>query len=1324
MTDTDSLIKGKIHYYGREQYYQAMQDMCVAATKKYGNDPVYRFYSALSHLLQGRIQEAIRQLQPLQNEREVMLGTILALIHAHRRCQTLDREALAHLDAKLKEERKKASEIPLYYAGIFLMLCGRVDKAREYVDRMLKLNPENADGLVLKGWIELNAGKEAKARDIMQYFETVLEQSPRHMDALFGKAKLYENRSSYHDAMETLNLLVVAYPNFTAPLVEKMKVNLAEQDWDQCLESANRVLALDSHNIEAMKFQALHVLCRLGNYEDAAQSLRTLYAEMDRSEPNNAALFVHMAQLFSRLCGRNRVILEETMMMASKAAKVDTGSAEYLTEVGYQCLLQGRNKEATKYYKNATKLDESSVAALTGIISCQLLDGQVDVAEQQLEFLKEVQRSLGASPDILYLSAVLARMKNRPADNILGLLHEAIDNHFKNHRGMIFGATYLAALNPDFLLLIVNECLLYAPNQPSERESVGQSVPAVVARALLVLDAVTRACPALLTALVTSARLKFITGDIKGAAAALQHVLDNIDSTSSEAHLLMAQIQLYQGNFKQAQQSLEVGLSYNFEVREQPTYHLVRARVLKKQGQYQEAINTLKACLNIANTRPTTTKGSRNKAEMTVPDRASVFLELCDAYRLNNQPNEAAAIMTQAMTEFQGTGEEVRLNMASADLALARGDPQHALSLLRAVEPIQQYYLQARDKMASIYLNHLKDKRMFASCYREVVEKDPTPQSYLMLGDAYMAIQEPDRAIEVYEQALKRNPRDSLLACRMGVALVKTHQYGKAINYYKEAIKTGSNNQLRYDMAELQMRLKQYDKAEKTISQALEVETHNPLDLNAMLSQAKLLNLLAKVHERSGHYEQALATLSRGKDVQVRVLKRSQVELPDSVPEQRQLAGSMCGKMAEHASNQRDFDRAIKLYKEALTYDPDHPSTLLALARLYMQTNDLDQCQYTCMTLLRTDKENDSATVMMADLSYRRNEYDTAMFHFQQLLERRPAYFPALARLVEVMRRTGTLDEAGPYLDRAEHATLRSNTDAGYNFCRGLYEWFLGNPNAALKYFNKARKDDEWGQRAIYNMIEICLNPDNDTIGGETFETVDGEVSQSGARDTLDMAIRTADKLLKELHPKPGDQQVSHQILSNFLLLATKQKPNAERALQEFMTIASQESYKDHVGAILGMATAYMILKQTPRARNQLKRLSKAVWNFEDAEYLERCWLLLGDIYVQNGKYDMATELLRRVLQHNRSCMKAYEYMGFIMEKEQSYRDASYNYEQAWKFSGTTNPMIGYKLAFNYMKAKRFVDAIDVCHSVLAKHPEYPRIRKDILDKSRASIRI
>ena len=48
-----------------------------------------------------------------------------------------------------------------------------------------------------------------------------------------------------------------------------------------------------------------------------------------------------------------------------------------------------------------------------------------------------------------------------------------------------------------------------------------------------------------------------------------------------------------------------------------------------------------------------------------------------------------------------------------------------------------------------------------------------------------MAITEPERALEIYEQALKRNPRDFTLAAKMGKALQKTHQYGKALNYYK-----------------------------------------------------------------------------------------------------------------------------------------------------------------------------------------------------------------------------------------------------------------------------------------------------------------------------------------------------------------------------------------------------------------------------------------------------------------------------------------------------------------------------------------------------------
>ena len=59
----------------------------------------------------------------------------------------------------------------------------------------------------------------------------------------------------------------------------------------------------------------------------------------------------------------------------------------------------------------------------------------------------------------------------------------------------------------------------------------------------------------------------------------------------------------------------------------------------------------------------------------------------------------------------------------------------------------------------------------------------------------------------------------------------------------------------RFDMAELLMRLKQYDKAEKCIAQALEAENQAPAAdaLQSLMSQAKFFGLLAQVHERSGN---------------------------------------------------------------------------------------------------------------------------------------------------------------------------------------------------------------------------------------------------------------------------------------------------------------------------------------------------------------------------------------------------------------------------------------------------------------------------------------
>lgn len=83
--------------------------------------------------------------------------------------------------------------------------------------------------------------------------------------------------------------------------------------------------------------------------------------------------------------------------------------------------------------------------------------------------------------------------------------------------------------------------------------------------------------------------------------------------------------------------------------------------------------------------------------------------------------HEATKTMQDAMNEFKGTSEETRISVANVDLLLNRGDVDNALALLKKIEPSQPYYIEAREKMASVYLKYRKDKRLYAATYKLVI---------------------------------------------------------------------------------------------------------------------------------------------------------------------------------------------------------------------------------------------------------------------------------------------------------------------------------------------------------------------------------------------------------------------------------------------------------------------------------------------------------------------------------------------------------------------------------------------------------------------------
>ncbi|KAF3843060.1 hypothetical protein F7725_001909 [Dissostichus mawsoni] len=1107
-----------IRCYCYEKYFNHAVNAAAAAQRKFSNDPIYMFFHAYGNLMQDQMQEASIELDTIRDSRDVSLCTLMALVFAEKKKTNPDKEVIQELDAKVKDDRKSASPKSLYYAGMFLWLLGRNDKAREYTERMIKLSSGSREGIILKAWIDVTSGKDAYARKAGKYFDEGLKEKA-DVFALMGKAQYYEYRQNYSGALEMVNQVIVSFPGFSPALIKKMKLLLSLQDWEQTIDAAHRLLQKDTNNLEALRMLALHSLCRDGDISESVKQLSNLISSLEILEPHNPELFYRMSLAFTRVCGRNEKVIEQTFRMVERAFSVASGDSDLATELGYQMVLQGKIKEAMKWYKTAMTLDETSVSALTGIIRCQLIEGHIDDAEQQLEFLTEIQQSIGKSGELLYLRAVLAVKKRRPQEEVTNLLNDAVDTHFSTLQGLPLGVEYFEKLNPDFLLEIVKEYLALCPPKPPAQ---GQPPAPQLQHCATLLDTVVKIVPGL------PQGVPACQSDIDAAQSSLEHCLEQCPS-HADAHLLMAQIHLLQGNFSLCSQSLELCLSHNFEIREHPLYHLIRAQAKKKMGELAEAIQTLQMAMLLPGVRRTgsSSKSKNKKIELSPADCLSVFLELAEALWLNGEQD--------AINDFSGTPEELRVTIANADLALLRGDTELALSMLRNITPEQPYYIQAKEKMADIYLNHRKEKRLYASCYREIVEKLPSPHTYLLLGDAYMNIQEPEKAIEVYEQALKKNPKAGALASKIGKALVKTHNYVKAINYYEAALKTEQQNFLRYDLAELLMKMKQYQRCETVLLEALVHESVN--ELQALSDNCRYLVLLAKIQNKVDKNEEALLSLQKARDVQAKVLKRVQLEQPDAVPMQKQLAAEICAEIAKHYTSQRGYERAVKFYKEALVYCETDRKVMLELARLYLTLDDVDSCHDQCSIILKNDQLNEDATLMMADIMFRKQEYEQAVFHFQQLLERKPDNYPTLSRLIELLRRAGKLEEVPRFLDMAEKHSSRTKFDPGFNYCKGLCLWFTGEPNEALWHFNKARKDNDWGQNAVYNMIEIYLNPDNDTMGGEVFQNLDGDIGNSTEKqESEQLSVRTAEKLLKELKPQTPGGHTQLRILEKLLL--------------------------------------------------------------------------------------------------------------------------------------------------------------------------------------------
>ncbi|KAH7826781.1 putative flagellar associated protein [Monocercomonoides exilis] len=488
----------------------------------------------------------------------------------------------------------------------------------------------------------------------------------------------------------------------------------------------------------------------------------------------------------------------------------------------------------------------------------------------------------------------------------------------------------------------------------------------------------------------------------------------------------------------------------------------------------------------------------------------------------------------------------------------------------------------------------------------------------------------------------------------------------------------------------------------------------------------------------------------------------------DLLQQERHVMAVLCSAKADILSLQGEKEQAIRMLRDVLNYEENNEEALLSLARLSLDGNNLDECEQRCEHLLRLKQNNEEALLMLADIKFQKREFSSTSTRFLSLLKQNPLHFSALHKTIQLLHRAGRLDDVPQLIEDAtrESKKLSGSIAPGLHFCIGCYERYRYNYSAAIEHFNLCRRDSEWGVAAVSQMVRVFLNFELERNASEAAARPAPRLSrdEEDALGTARALIREAKEVLKQsMNGERGEERdgakkrkgmasengwLDMDVMEFYVLSsaffggltgstggrgASAPAPgwsDAQRDLDgllqqlERFSHAAEAPISETVPVLLALAHYRNRAGDATTTKTLLKEIAAITPTPSLFEEFERAYLMLSEIFVDKKKYDIAEEYCGRCLALNKSSAKAHSLLGLVLEREQSYVSAAEHYEVAWKLRERTDAGLGYRLAFNYMKGGRSMDAIDVCKQVLEKFPDYPKIKEDIIDRCRGMIRM
>ena len=379
-----------------------------------------------------------------------------------------------------------------------------------------------------------------------------------------------------------------------------------------------------------------------------------------------------------------------------------------------------------------------------------------------------------------------------------------------------------------------------------------------------------------------------------------------------------------------------------------------------------------------------------------------------------------------------------------------------------------------------------------------------------------MAINAPDEAAEYYKKALKIK-NDLEVMRDLGKALVKTHDYHEAIEYYLEASKIDEKNvnnqtvvyywQMMEDYIDLMYLLARNsdgsleEKIGKNITLKEQIEI-NIKKINAYLSkynEIHLKSILAKFRfflskvlkylymESKGNEEiqkkEIFKQLEEATKLQKEVLNKvKEANIDDQIKEAKDFLSQIWFEIGEYYERiETKLDNCEKSYLESVNNDNTNVQALLGLSYTLMNRGKYTEAQNYINLLLKEDESNEEALALLVSVLNAKKDNESALDYLVGMIQKQPNSYHLIELYISILLRSGDISNAKDILYKSEK-TLKFTYTPGLYFCKGLYHKYLGETNKALLEFSKAKNDEEYGIKCIEQILEIYMNPDCDIL--------------------------------------------------------------------------------------------------------------------------------------------------------------------------------------------------------------------------------------------------